>query len=97
MSLVFDTVLFAMTVYASWRHALMSRRLGGPSLGYILLRDGIWIYLSLLCEYTSPRRLYMPLNRSLAANIAILLILVVVSIVQGGSSQEMFSQYVLSR
>ncbi|KAJ3489347.1 hypothetical protein NLI96_g2195 [Meripilus lineatus] len=47
----FDTVLLALTVLGSWRHALRAKRLGGfggSPLMYVLMRDGIWIYVSVL-------------------------------------------------
>lgn len=60
----FDTILLALTVLGSWRHALMAKQLGafgGSPLMYVLMRDGILVYVSILCKWTN-RTYYQSLS-----------------------------------
>ena len=51
LALVLDSLLFVLTVYGTWKHASMSRQFKGVSLIYIMLRDGICLYATALCEF----------------------------------------------
>lgn len=47
-SLVVHTILFALTIFGSYRH---SRALVRRSIMFVMYRDGIWAYICILGEY----------------------------------------------
>ena len=90
LSVIFDTILLTFTVWGSWGHISMSRRLRGPAMLHAILLDGVWIYLTIVCKYLILFEVCVPPSFSLCDYSAFLTIMIVVVSVNHGTSTEAY-------